>query len=419
MPQSKSRWSSSKDWNKFARYRTVLDPADTIYATNQLIGYFRIAEDAPHLMRLQKEEDLKRKGLWDSEYQPPFVLGADILDSEFGINIYAVGSAVESRRKQQHYQNLLDLTSSHINSGGWQCSDFVVTFTIDHSEVKLIEAEPPLTEFVLGFIRLDSGTLNNAPLQRFLGMNRLTGDFANQHLLNAKVIVPTQPFGSLLRGGKLLALISISNELRVWFNDRYSRNVAVFYTTSLYGSSKSSSQYDQLDKFLFHIGDTDASFPLRIKDPHKKNLIDWMDSRGISRYQFIFTGSSKADRSHAAIVDYVRWCLWKHQSDSNIKQLLDVYDQEIEKLSSEKTERKRCYVSTYGHDEWDEILVNPNPTSNTNFDLMNLVDYWKSKVFKQKSWGMRKILKETSFPIRLRYDLLNQQLKEPSFNQVR
>jgi hypothetical protein len=144
-----------------------------------------------------------------------------------------------------------------------------------------------------------------------------------------------------------------------------------------------------------------------------------MDSRGISRYQFIFTGSSKADRSHAAIVDYVRWCLWKHQSDPNIKKLLDAYDKEIEKLGSEKTECKRCYVSTYGHEEWNEILTNPNPCSNIEYDLINLVGYWKMKVFQQKSWGLRKIFKETSFPIQLRYDLLSHQLKQPDFNQVR
>ena len=111
-------------------------------------------------------------------------------------------------------------------------------------------------------------------------MRKLTGDFANQHLLTAKVIVPTQPFGSLLRGGKLLSLLATSNELRDFFNQRFNRNIAVFYTTSLYGTSKSSSQYDH-DRYLKHIGDTDASFPLGMKDPSKKNIIKWMD-RGIS-----------------------------------------------------------------------------------------------------------------------------------------
>jgi len=404
--------------DQFAAYPAALDPADTIYAANFLLGYFR-SEDAPTLMRLQKQEDLKNKGLWDTKYQTPFADAAQISGPDFGINVYAVGAAVDKRKKQPHYLNLLDLTSTHINAGGWQCFDFVVTLTHEHQEVKFTEAEPPVSEFVLGWIRLDSGTLNNKPLQDFLGMSKLTGDFANQHLLTAKVIVPTQPFGSLLRGGKLLSLIATSNELRDFFNQRFNRNIAVFYTTSLYGSSKSSSQYDQLDRFLTHIGDTDASFPLRMKDPQKKNMIKWMSDRGISRSQFVFTGSSKADRSHKALVDYVRWCLWKNQSDPNISKLLQLYDHEMDQWKNGKTERKRCYVSTYGHDEWDSILIDPDPQSNPEFDLSNLVQYWKKKVFKEKSWGLRKSIKKESFPMQLRYDLLNEQLKIKGFNQVR
>ena len=46
-----------------------MDPADTLFAANYLLGYFRSADDAPELMRLQKEEDLKQKGLWDSDYK--------------------------------------------------------------------------------------------------------------------------------------------------------------------------------------------------------------------------------------------------------------------------------------------------------------------------------------------------------------
>ena len=419
MPQRKPFYQRAGNRTDFQKYPAALDTADTIYAANYLLGYFRTAMDAPHLMRLQKEEDLKQKGLWDDQYETPFLRSAEIAGPEFGVNVYAVGAAVETRRKQPQYLNLLDLTSTHINAGGWQCSDFVVTLTSDHQEVKVVESAPPENEFVLGFIRLDSGTLNNKPLQEFLGMQKLTGDFANQHLLTAKVCVPTQPFGSMLRGGKLLALIAISNELRDWFNDRFKRNIAVFYTTSLYGSSKSSSQYDQLDRYLKHIGDTEASFPLRMKDPHKKDLITWMDQRGISRFQFTFTGSSKADRSNAELVRYVEWCLFKHHEDETCRQLRKQFNEEMEKWKSGKTEQKRCYVSIYGMPEWDEVLVGQFIKSNPDYDLANLVQYWKKKVFKEKAWGMRKTIKSDGFSFKLDYQLLNQQLKQKDFNQVR
>ena len=138
MPQRKTRYQRVGKRTDFATYPAVLDPADTIYAANYLLGYFRSADDAAHLMRLQKEEDLKQKGLWDSDYQTPFHLGAEIAGPEFGINVYAAGAAVETRKKQPQYLNLLDLTSTHINAGGWQCSDFVVTLTQEHQDVKVI-----------------------------------------------------------------------------------------------------------------------------------------------------------------------------------------------------------------------------------------------------------------------------------------
>ena len=371
-------------------------------------------------MRLQKEEDLKQKGLWGNEFKTPFLDAVDASGGDWGINVYAVGSAVEGRKKQPDHKNLLDLTSSLINSGGWQCFDFVVTFTRDHQGAKFLEGEPPHSEFVLGFIRFDSGVLNNRPLQEFLGLTKITGNFANQHLLTAKVIVPTQPFGSLLRGGKLISLVALSNELRDFFNQRFKRNVVVFYTTSLYGTSKSSSQYDQLDRYLTHIGDTEGtSYPLRMKDPQKGDLIDWMDDRGVSRYDFRFSGSSKSDRSSQELIKYVRHCLWSHQKDKNIKQLLVQFDHEMELWKSGKTEKKKVYASTYGMPEWDENLISPDYAVDPEYNLENLFSYWKKKVFKEKAWGLRKTLQDNGSQLQLTYELLNDQLKNEDFNQVR
>ena len=50
-----------------------------------------------------------------------------------------------------------------------------------------------------------------------------------------------------------------------------------FYTTSLYGSTERNSQYEQLDRYLKFIGKTEGKFPLRMKEPQKKNLIGWLD----------------------------------------------------------------------------------------------------------------------------------------------
>ena len=174
--------------------------------------------DAGHLMRLQKEEHLKLKNLWDN-YQNPFLNETTITDGNIGVNVYFAGSPNDGRKKQPPYIDLSELTSSHVTGGGWQCTDFLVTLAKDHTEIKFItDKEPPFDEYVLGFIRLDSGLLNNKPLQMYLGQTKLEPDFVNRHIVTGKMLVPTQPFGRLFRGGKLIALLALSNELREFFN---------------------------------------------------------------------------------------------------------------------------------------------------------------------------------------------------------
>jgi len=242
------------------RYPIVLDIADTIYITNYLLGYFAPSKNALDLMEFQKIEDLKKKGYIKKGIDHSFKKDTVIDLARLGINIRFVGTPNDSRKKIPEYLKLLDLTSSHINYGGWQCSDFVVTQSADHDTVKFIEEESeiPNDEYILGWIRCDSGVLNNKPLQEYLNQPKLMPDFVNAHIMNAKVLVPNQPFGSKYRGGKLLALLSQSNEIRNWFNERYKRNIILWYSMSLYGSTKPQCQYDQLDRYIKFIGKTES-----------------------------------------------------------------------------------------------------------------------------------------------------------------
>ena len=100
----------------------------------------------------------------------------EINGGDFGVNVYFVGNPKQGsgRRKQPDYIKFLDLTSSHINFGGFRCTDFIVTLTDKHRSIKFIqEKQTPYDEFILGFIRLDSGVLSNKPLQEYLGIDRL------------------------------------------------------------------------------------------------------------------------------------------------------------------------------------------------------------------------------------------------------
>ena len=389
------------------KYRITLDISDTIFATNYLLGYFAPSDSASDLMRFQKIEDLKKKNIWEN-YKPPFPDKSVLEKDNFGINIYFVGTPKDARKKQPDYLKLLDLTSSHINFGGWRSTDFVCTLSGSHNTVKFIkeETEVPHDEYILGFIRLDSGILNNRPLQEYLNQSRLMPDFVNAHVLNAKVLVPTAQFGKW-RGGKLLALLSQSNELRNWFNDRYKTNVVLWYSMSLYGSTKSQCQYDQLDRYIKFIGNTESKHIMRMQNPHKDRLIGWLDRRGISKSNFTFRSSSKADRTFRELIGFIKYCLWFNApKDKTVKELKAKFEQKIEILE-DITESKRCYVSTYGLENWDDNLINIERVEMEENNLENLFEYWKTKVFKKRDWGMRKYKDILNNPINLEQELLN------------
>ena len=74
------------------------------------------------------------------------------------------------------------------------------------------------------------------------------------------VIVPSQPFGYNYLGGKLLALMCVSHFARETLNEVFEKDIALFETTSLYGSTTSASQYDGLKPFMRYKGLTESKF---------------------------------------------------------------------------------------------------------------------------------------------------------------
>ena len=87
------------------------------------------------------------------------------------------------------------------------------------------------------------------------------------------VIVPSQPFGYNYLGGKLLAAICCSHKIREILNDKYGMNLCLFETTSLYGNSKLSSQYDGMKPYLRYKGLTDRDWETNISSYHICHLI--------------------------------------------------------------------------------------------------------------------------------------------------
>ena len=78
---------------------------------------------------LEKVEELKLKNLWDKDsFASSFATSITINPKEldFGVNVYAVGAAVDGRKKKPPNEILCELTTTHTVSGGWGCYNFLV-----------------------------------------------------------------------------------------------------------------------------------------------------------------------------------------------------------------------------------------------------------------------------------------------------
>ena len=260
----------------------------------------------------------------------------------------------------QFFDTLLTMTTSHANM-----------VSIPGKQLKLLIKETN-TNKVVGFIRLGSPVINSGPRNEILGRVPDLSVF-NKTSIMGFTIVPTQPFGYNYLGGKLLAAICCSHWVREYLNKKYNMNLVLFETTSLYGTSKSSSQYDGMKPLLRFKGVTQSDFTplLHGKDYHK--LVDYVEHRVGQLVKK--DASSRKLKMIQSIIALIKRSL----DGDDLKKFKDT----ITKAKS-LTEKKRFYVSNYGVKNFVDI-VNGNATeiikdeNYDKFELNNIVSWWKKK----------------------------------------
>jgi hypothetical protein len=237
----------------------------------------------------------------------------------------------------------------------------------------------------LGFIRLSSPVSSIKPRNDIFGMS-LPLNLINKHIYNGSVIVPVQPFGYNYLGGKLLALICSSNEVKQIYNDKYDTNILMCETTSLYGSTKGSSMYDGLEPYLRFKGLTQSKNTLiptdklyfRIRDILRVNYgkTEWNNSLVNPK------GSSPKSRELSKIISLLKSLIKDVDKEMYIE-----FNKTI-KEKSKTLQQKRFYTSTFGYTNVVEHLLTGeelDTKNNYKHDLNNLINVWKKK--SQKRWN--------------------------------
>lgn len=139
----------------------------------------------------------------------------------------------------------------------------------------------------LGVICISSDFLDLTPRDKAIGWPRdikTTGNMIN-HTAIGSTIVPLQPLGFNYMGGKLLALLCLSDTVQLDWKVRYGDTLVGVTTTSLYGNTKSNglSQYDGLEHWN-KMGFSSGSVAFEPSRKTVNMVYDWVKENYTEKY---------------------------------------------------------------------------------------------------------------------------------------
>ena len=334
------------------------DKDDAIYVSSVFEDYFGNFERIDQYMKDQKLNSLSGMNI-NTLFPPEEDLFSDfsIHPNDMDFDVMAVPNDT--------WDTLLNITSSHINSAS------------PGRNLKLAVVEKNTGKYV-GFIRLGSPIINCKPRNELLGQvftqtKEGASRFNNSSMMGF-VIVPAQPFGYNYLGGKLLAAICCSHAVREICNKKYNMNLCLFETTSLYGSSKTVSQYDGMKPYIRFKGLTESDFLPMMHGKPFEDLKTFMEEK-VGKLVDDKVSSRKLKISQR-IIALTKQAL---KGSTELEHFLKI----IEKAKC-LTEKKRYYISDYGfknyidyaNNKTDKLIKGENYEK---FELENIIEWWRKK----------------------------------------
>ena len=339
----------------------IISNEDAVWAADEFIKYFSRMTSIEDYLRYVKQETIRSTINPLVSLRDEF-LCEDIHPQDMEFDIRPVGNRFEGSDPQDRYNMLLRAVSSHNNESN-----------IPGREMRWIVYEKN-TNKVVGIIRFGSPLINSKPRNLWFGKAPDLKLF-NAHAAMGFVIVPSQPFGYNYLGGKLLALMCCSHSAREMLNEVFEKDIALFETTSLYGSATSASQYDGLKPFMRYRGLTESKFLPLLHDTTFHLLHDqfsvWNDGPLTDN-----KASSKKMKRQTKMISIIRNSLQDEQKLQEFNQVISV--------ALGLTQKKRFYTSTFGYENTREVILGEQQKliRGQNWDkhyLENIIEWWKKK----------------------------------------
>ena len=350
----------------------ILNKQDALYAATKLMKYFEDFNRIDDYFRSRKIDRVK-----DIPIPLPGMSIEDELFQEFDMHPEDMDFSIV-QVTNEIYNTLLEMTAS---------------FSPDESPGKTVKyvVKETNTDKIVGFIRFGSPLVNSKPRNDYLGevpdLNLL-----NKHAICGFHIVPVQPFGFNYNGGKLMAAICCSSDVRRMLNKKYDTEFCLFETTSLYGSVKTAnggaSMYDGCRPYIRYRGNTQSKFLLTLGESIYPELNAWFTERndGVALVpaktdKGIPTASRKL-KIQSKMVGIVK---------ASLKEIdAKAYKIFVDKMNTagEVTTEKRFFMGEYGFSNVKNVLLGKEKvlTKAENYDrfeLENVIKWWKKNATKR------------------------------------
>ena len=339
----------------------IMNKEQALYCAKAYSNYFDKFKRIDEYIR-----DQKLSSLSDRPFVLPGMGPEEDLFTDFDIHPQNMDFEIVEL-PQEKWDIYLNMISSHSNMT-----------SIPGRSLRLAILEKNTQKWV-GFIRLGSPVINMKPRNQMLGSvftQTVEGASAfNKTSIMGFVIVPSQPFGFNYLGGKLLAAICCSHWVRERLNAKYKMNTCLFETTSLYGSSKASSQYDGMKPYLRFKGLTDSNFlPMMHGQPYE-DLKKYVES---SLGEIVpADASSRKLKISNKIISLTKVAL---KGEPEYESFMNTIQNALS-----LTEKKRYYASNYGFSNFVDVVTGKTDKlikDKENYDkhhLENIIEWWKRK----------------------------------------
>jgi hypothetical protein len=140
-----------------------------------------------------------------------------------------------------------------------------------------------VTEKILGLICVSSDFFDLPPRDNYIGWTQGTkvGEKKLNHTAIGSTIVPMQPLGYSFLGGKLIALLTVSDPVIKAWEEKYKNKLVGISTTGLFGSY---SQYTGLNPYWKKMGSHPSSVSFLPSRKNEKRMKQWLMNYDKKKY---------------------------------------------------------------------------------------------------------------------------------------